>query len=103
MGTAVTQAVSRRGGQSATVTGLSPSASVCPCQFQSTNAPYSPSKSSAVSEIGARWIEKYFQFCFQKGTGEVRAEAEETVEHRESNIIDCKLTAHDISMLIDCC
>ena len=85
------------------MTGLSRSASVCPRQFHSTNAPYSPSKSNAASAIGQRWIDKYFHFCCKKGTCEVRAEAEETVEHQESNIIDCKVTAHDISMLIDCC
>jgi len=91
IGSAVAQQVSRRGGQSATVKGLSWSASVCPCQFHSTNAPYSPSKSNAVSQIGERWNEKYFHFCFKTGPCEVRAEAEEIVEHQESNFIDCRL------------
>jgi hypothetical protein len=49
------------------------------------------SKSNAVSEIGERWIEEYYHFCFKKGSCELRAEAEETVEHQESSIIDSRL------------
>jgi hypothetical protein len=65
------------GGQSVTATGFSPSTSVFPCQYDSTNAPYSSSstycsyedkrakpwnipKSNGFSEIEEYWIEKYF-------------------------------------------
>jgi hypothetical protein len=51
---------------------------------------YSPSKSNDVSEIGERFDRKVLLFFFY-GTCEVRAEAEETVEHQESDIIDCRL------------
>jgi hypothetical protein len=69
------------GAQSGTGTDFSASTSAFPCQYLSTNAPYSSSsaccsyedrwaksvnvpKTNALSEIGEHWVEKDFQFFF---------------------------------------
>ena len=70
------------GGQGGTETGLSPSTSVFPFRYHSTNTAYSTSyaahqknerakagnlpKSNTLSEVGEHWIEKYFHLPLRK-------------------------------------